>query len=263
MTCHGWILAGLLAVAQTGWSQTQERPAVSVPEPKYERARSYTITAITYPQVEEGHDRFTTALPELTNFFNSATNFKTKVRWNETRLSDSRILQALLLYMTGNSAQLQIDQAGKKNLAEYLKGGGLLYGEDIREVDRFTRRRSPGAGVAGSPFDRQFKALIKDPQVLGSDGARWRKVPKDHDLYSSYWNFPDGPPLGAVRGGNVFGLEAIELRGRVAVIFSDLNISWYWADAEASSRDRGLQLGANLIVFALTQQAAGRMPGGR
>ncbi|NKB72065.1 MAG: DUF4159 domain-containing protein [Candidatus Latescibacteria bacterium] len=263
MRPRGWILVGLLAMAQAGWSQSEERPPVSVPEPKYERARSYTLTAVDYPQSNEGADRFTTALPELTQFFNTTTDIKTKVRWNETRLSDKRILQTLLLYMTGNTATLQISSEGKKNLGEYLKGGGLLFGEDIRPIDQLTRRISQGSGLQGTPFDRQFKALIKDPQVLGGMGGRWQRIPKSHDLYSSYWDFPDGPPLGGALGGNVSALEMIEVRGRVAVIFSDLNISLYWADPEFSSRDRGLQLGTNLIVFAMTQQAAGRMPGGR
>ena len=54
-------------------------------------------------------------------------------------------------------------------------------------------------------------------------------------------------------GGNVFDLEMLELRGRVAVVFSDLNLSWYWGDPMADARERGLQFGVNLIVFALTQ----------
>jgi hypothetical protein len=43
----------------------------------------------------------------------------------------------------------------------------------------------------------------------------------------------------------------------VVVIFSDLNISMHWADLEAESRERSLQFGTNLIVFAMTQQIGG------
>jgi len=31
-------------------------------------------------------------------------------------------------------------------------------------------------------------------------------------------------------GGNVLNLEMLQVRGRTVVIFSDLNISWYWGD---------------------------------
>jgi len=44
------------------------------------------------------------------------------------------------------------------------------------------------------------------------------------------------------------------------VIFSDLNISWYWGAPLADSRDRGLQFGCNLIIYAMTQQAMQRRP---
>ena len=37
------------------------------------------------------------------------------------------------------------------------------------------------------------------------------------------------------------------------VVFSDLNVSWYWGDPLADARERGLQFGVNLIVYALTQ----------
>ena len=109
------------------------------------------------------------------------------------------------------------------------------------------------AGVQGTLFDRQFKALMQDPSVLGSDGSKWQKIPKDHDLYYSFFDFADGPPMGGAPGGNVFDLEMLELRGRVAVVFSDINISWYWGDPNADARERGLQFGVNLVVYALTQ----------
>ena len=76
---------------------------------------------------------------------------------------------------------------------------------------------------------------------------------KSHPLYYSFYDFSDGPPKGGAPGGNVFDLEMLEIRGRVAVVFSDLNISWYWGDPQADARERGLQFGVNLIVYALTQ----------
>ena len=65
------------------------------------------------------------------------------------------------------------------------------------------------------------------------------------------------PPLAATtQDSNVFDLEMLQVRGRVAVIFSDLNISRFWGNVEDGSRLRGLQFGANLIVSALTQKMA-------
>ena len=95
-------------------------------------------------------------------------------------------------------------------------------------------------------------------------GGRWRKSPKNDPSYSSSFDFPDGPPMNGARRGNVFALEALELRGRTTVVFSDLNISWFWGNRDADGRDRNLQFGTNLVVFALTKQFAGRpLPVGR
>ncbi|MCY3792571.1 MAG: DUF4159 domain-containing protein, partial [Gemmatimonadetes bacterium] len=146
----------------------------------------------------------------------------------------------------------------KKGLAHYLRSGGLLFAEDILPLGANLRRSRGGAGIAGTAFDQQFKTLLKDPQVLGSKGRDWRKLPKNDPLYSAYFDFSDGPPLSGINQGNVSALEAIEIKGRTAVIFSDLNISWFWASHNAAGRNRSLQFGTNLVVFALIQKHAGR-----
>lgn len=239
-----------------------ERPKFSVPEPKKEERRpagSLTITELQY-QLTSQEDRFPPALPELVRFFKgvSATKkIETELNWNQLPADSPRLRQAALLYMTGNQAVLQFSEAEKKGLGEYLNGGGLLYVEDIRISDAASGLDRQDAGMEGTPFDRQFKALMRDPLVLGENGAHWDRIAKKHPLYAICFDFPDGPPMGGAPGGNVYELEMLQIRGRVAVIFSDLNISWYWGDPLASSRDRGLQFGANLIVFAMTQRAAG------
>ena len=148
---------------------------------------------------------------------------------------------------------LQLSSTARQNLGAYLRQGGFLFAEDIRYADPNNGLEDTQAGVRGTPFDMQFKALMAHPEVLGGEGAAWRPVPNEHPLYHSYWSFPDGPPLGGAPLGNVFELEMLEVRGRVAVVFSDLNISSYWGDPAARARERGLQFGVNLVVFALTQ----------
>jgi hypothetical protein len=87
-------------------------------------------------------------------------------------------------------------------------------------------------------------------------------VPKSHALFRSFFQFHDGPPLSGTVGGRsavarVQELEMLEYRGRVAVVFSDLNISFAWSVSEAVGRRRALQFGTNLVIFALAQYAAG------
>lgn len=213
----------------------------------------FNMTVIDYDIADKNRDRFPTAVEELMRYMRDHTKVQARIEGTTLEFSDPRIMTAPLIYMTGNDAVLQISDTEKKNLGEYLKNGGFMFSEEIRQSSNEDGLDGKEAGVSGTPFDRQFKALMKDPLVLGSDGSKWQKIPKTHPLYYSFWDFPDGPPMGGAPGGNVFDMEMLELRGRVAVVFSDLNVSWYWGDPLADARERGLQFGVNLIVYALTQ----------
>ncbi len=237
-----------------------ERPPLSIPQPERQRVMPtpggpLTIVQVNYDNAVKERDYLSLAVQELVTFTHVSTQLKVPLHSRTLALDDPKIADALLLYMTGFDCVMQISDTEKKNLAHYLQSGGLLFAEDILPLDANLRRE---AGVAGTPFDRQFKALLKDPQVLGNDGARWRKLPKSDPLYSVYFDFPDGPPLSGTNRGNVFALEAIELKGRTAVIFSDLNISWFWGNLDAEGRSRSLQFGTNLLIYALAQKYAGR-----
>lgn len=226
---------------------------VQDPENKRNIKGFFNMTVIDYDLANKSRDRFPTAVEELMRYMRDYTKVNARIEGTTLRLSDPNIQKAPFIYMTGNDAVLQLSDTEKKNLGDYLKNGGFLYSEEIRQSDTDNGLVGQQAGVEGTPFDRQFKALTKDPLVLGSDGSKWQKIPKTHAIYSSFWDFEDGPPMGGAPGGNVFDLEMLELRGRVVVVFSDLNVSWYWGDPLADARERGLQFGVNLIVYALTQ----------
>jgi len=252
-------------IAGSAWAQPGEKPKIEIPEPKIEIPEpkrenrpvggEFTITVVQYEISDWKQDSFPLGIPELVRFFKENTTFETPLRWNKHRLGDPRIMQASMLYMTGQNAVFQISDKEKKNLGKYLKEGGFLFAEDIRHGRPESGLTGLEVGGSGTPFDRQLKALLRHPAVLGSQGQSWQKIPPDHPLYRSYFDFSDGPPLGGAPDGNVFDLEMLPVRGRAVVIFSDLNISWYWGDPRAHERERGLQFGCNLIVFALTQQA--------
>jgi len=223
------------------------------PEDKKAIRGFFNMTVIDYDLADKSNDRFPTAVEELMRYMRDHTRINAQISGTTVRLSDPKVMKAPLLYMTGNNAVLQLTSTEKENLGEYLKNGGFLFAEEIRQADAETGLDNAEAGVEGTLFDRQFKDLMRQPDVLGTDGSRWQKIIKTHPLYYSFFDFEDGPPMGGAPGGNVFDLEMLELRGRVAVVFSDLNISWYWGDPRADARERGLQFGVNLIVYALTQ----------
>ncbi|MEE2658245.1 MAG: DUF4159 domain-containing protein [Candidatus Latescibacterota bacterium] len=246
--------------------QEEKRPEVRVPEPtrrSLSMTTTHTVISVRYPLAREGVDVFASALPELIAFANEQRPVNARFLERAARLIDPVSTDALLLYLTGNATPLGLSQAEKNHLGKLLRSGGLLYAEDVRPHGGHGFQ-GEGLGIAGTPFDRQLKALIAESAVLGDAGRAWRRVPTSHPIYSTLFNFPDGPPLISAIGANpladrVTELEMIEDRGRVAVLFSELNISYAWAFPDAPGSTQSLRFGTNLLVFAMVQQAATRL----
>ncbi len=257
-----WLVCWAMTIAMPLCAQ-DERPHLSVPEPTRARGPAPTgpfyVTAVEYNDAVKQRDYLGQALPELIEFLAEEIPLEARITWNKHTLYSPRLPESILLYMTGHDAVIRISDEEKKALGQYLRTGGLLYAEDIAPFGEDDSTRLPvGIGQIGTPFDRQFKALMQDPLVLGSQGRLWKRLRKSHPLYTAYFPFLDGPPLSGVPNGDVRDLEVIELRGRTAVVFSDLNISWFWANIKAEGRERNLQFGVNLVVFALANKLAGR-----
>lgn len=212
----------------------------------------FNMTLVKYNYQDPNRDAFQLAVPNLIQYVNEYTNLRASVVGQKIELSErDELLNAPFIYMTGYTNKVFLTGTEMQNLAEYLRQGGFLFVEDISPLPPNSLGTDPaGGGVRGTTFDQQMRALLKES--LGAE-AQFYRIPKDHPLFHSFYDFGDGPPRGGAAGGNVYDLEGIDIRGRLAVVFSDLNISWYWGAKEASGRERGLQFGVNLIVYALTQ----------
>ena len=209
MRCFLILLLATPALAQ------DERPPLSIPQPERQRVTPIpggplTIVQVNYDNAVKERDYLSLAVQELVAFTRISTQLEVPLHSRTLTLDDPKIADALMLYMTGFDCVMQISDREKKGLAHYLRSGGLLFAEDILPLETNFRT---SAGVAGTPFDRQFKALLKDPQVLGIDGRRWRKLPKNDPLYSAYFDFPDGPPLSGHKPGQRFRLGSHRAKG--------------------------------------------------
>ena len=97
---------------------------------------------------------------------------------------------------------------------------------------------------------------------LGRD-ARFRVLGNDHPLYHSFFDFEDGPPPQRTQDNIDYFkdfrpetpfLEAIYLGDRVAVVFSNKAYGAAWE--KEFRNEPQLQIGVNMVVFALTQQGS-------
>lgn len=197
---------------------------------------SYKIAKLKY---SGGGDWYAnrTALPNLISFCNKnlETNFDRDEAIVEVGSSD--IFNYPFIYLTGHG-NIQFSNQEAENLRKYLIGGGFLHIDDNYGLDKFIRP--------------QMKLVFPELDFI--------ELPLQHPIYNQKFKFPSGlPKIHEHDGKRPQGLGLI-YKGRLVCYYtyeSDLGNGWedsgtYPSDSEAT-RQKALQMGSNIIQFALTQ----------
>ena len=176
-----------------------------------------------------------TSLGNLIMFCNS--NLRTNIAPEEDIVEPSspELFTYPFVHLTGHG-NVVFNETEVQNLRKYLISGGFLHIDDNYGLDKFIRR--------------EMKKVFPELSFV--------ELPFNHPIYSQKYKFPNGlpkvhehdnkPPQG-------FGLI---YEGRLVCFYSyecDLGNGWedqsVYKDPE-SIRQKALQMGANLISFALT-----------
>ncbi|MDQ1834439.1 DUF4159 domain-containing protein [Massilia scottii] len=130
-------------------------------------------------------------------------------------LADAKMLESPFCYLAGHKL-VQFTPAERKNFERYVRGGGFVFVDDCNhDID----------GLFAKSFEAEM-ARIFGPKAL-------RKIPNNHPVYSSFFQF-DGPPN---TGNELNGwgddlvhdyLKAIEINGRVRVLYSNKDYGCEW-----------------------------------
>ena len=147
-----------------------------------------------------------------------------------------------LAYLTGH-LPVRFGAAERSTLREYCARGGLLFVDDHNhDVDgQFHRTAWEEIAAAVGP--------LKD-------------LPNDHELYRSFFAFPDGPPTTSHElngwGDNLVHkhLQAVLRGDRLAVLYSskDYSSEWnYHPDNKRFLSVDNTKFGVNLVAYALSR----------
>ena len=130
-------------------------------------------------------------------------------------LSDPKMLEAPFCYMAGHKL-VQFTPSERKNFERYVRGGGFVFVDDCNhDID----------GLFAKSFEAELARMF-GPKAL-------KKIPNTHPVYSSFFKF-DGPPN---TGNELNGwgddlvhdyLKAIEINGRVRVLYSNKDYGCEW-----------------------------------
>jgi hypothetical protein len=149
------------------------------------------------------------------------------------------------VYLTGNKL-VRFTETERANLRRYLRNGGFMFVDDCNhDID----------GTFAKTFESEIRAVLDRP------AEALKKLPKNHPLYNAFFEFKEGPPATSHElngwGDDIVHdyLKAIEIDGRIAVLYSnkDYGCEWNydWANKRFATKDN-TRFGVNIIVYALT-----------
>jgi hypothetical protein len=206
------------------------------------------VSGFTFARLRYGSGNWDADPKMPSNLLNSLVEYTSiRVDPNERIVdaSSESINDYPFVYLTGNK-MLRFTEAERTNLRRYLRNGGFMFVDDCNhDLD----------GTFAKTFESEIKTVLDQPQEA------MRKLPKNHPLYRAFFEFKDGPPATS-HELNGWGddmvhdyLKAIEINGRIAVLYSnkDYGCEWNydWANKRFSAKDN-TRFGVNIIVYALT-----------
>jgi hypothetical protein len=146
-------------------------------------------------------------------------------------------------YMSGHKL-VQFNQKERQNFETYVRNGGFVFVDDCNhDID----------GLFARSFEEQMR------QLFGQNALK--KIPNNHKLYKSFFTFDEGPPTTSFElngwGDDLVHdyLKAIEINGRIAVLYSNKDYGCEWDFDFRNKRwlaEDNTKFGVNIIMYALT-----------
>lgn len=142
------------------------------------------------------------------------------------RASVEDMLQAPIVWFSGHSAPI-FDEAGKKNLRDYVEQGGFIFAD---------------ACCGREEFDKGFRALMKE--IFPEKEFALRTLSPEHAVWRARHDID--PETTTLLG--------IEHGCRTVVIYSPADLSCYWNQSENSPNNtavkKAIMIGENVVDYA-------------
>ena len=176
------------------------------------------------------------SIPNLLSYLTKNTSIKAAHDEYRIKLTTKELRGHPYLYMTGHG-NIRFTNEEIIQLREYLMGGGFLHTDDNYGLN--------------TSFRREMKRVFPDRDFV--------ELPHDHAVFHSFFDMPNGLPKIHEHDGKPPQLFALYNEDRIMVIYSyESDLGDGWEDEEVHNnppelRVAALQMGVNIIYFALTQ----------
>ncbi|WP_411272734.1 DUF4159 domain-containing protein [Daejeonella sp.] len=158
-------------------------------------------------------------------------------------LSGDELFLYPFAYLSGHKL-VQFNSQEKSNFKKYIQNGGFVFVDDCNhDID----------GLFAKSFEAQMSALF-GPSSL-------KKIPNNHEIYNSFFKFEKGPPTTSFElngwGDDLVHdyLKAIEINGRIAVLYSNKDYGCEWDYDFRNKRfyaEDNTKFGVNIVMYALS-----------
>jgi len=176
------------------------------------------------------------SIPNILSYLTKNTSIKAAHDEYRIKLTTKELRGHPYLYMTGHG-NIRFTDEEIIELREYLMGGGFLHTDDNYGLN--------------TSFRREMKRVFPDRDFV--------ELPHDHAVFHSYFDMPNGLPKIHEHDGKPPQLFALYNEDHIMVIYSyESDLGDGWEDEEVHNdppelRVAALQMGVNIIYFALTQ----------
>ncbi len=204
------------------------------------RNQKFTFTRLRYHSGDWDTDQRmpSNILNSLIEYTTVPVNLQEKV----IDLGSDDIFQYPFCYISGHKL-VQFDKQEAENFKNYIQNGGFIFADDCNhDID----------GLFAKSFEVQMNNLF-------GNGAM-KKIGSHHDLYHSFFNFEKGPPNTSFElngwGDDLVHdyLKAIEINGRIAVLYSNKDYGCEWDYDFRNKRflsEDNTKFGVNIVMYAL------------
>ncbi|HWA57303.1 MAG TPA: DUF4159 domain-containing protein [Gemmatimonadales bacterium] len=158
-------------------------------------------------------------------------------------LASADVFDARFAYLAGHRL-VQFTGTERGNFERFVRRGGFVLVDDCNhDID----------GLFARSFESQMAAIF-GPEAL-------RKIPNSHELYRAVFPFHDGPPTTGLElngwGDDLVHdyLKAIEIDGRIAVLYSNKDYGCEWDYDFRNKRflaEDNTKFGVNIVMYAMT-----------
>ncbi|TDI91046.1 MAG: DUF4159 domain-containing protein [Caldithrix sp.] len=175
------------------------------------------------------------AIPNLLQFMADNSNIAVGNSEAIVEIMDEELFSYPIIFMTGHG-RISFSKQEAARLRLYLTSGGFLFADDDYGMDK--------------SFRQEMKKVFPEQQLL--------EIPFSHEIYHSHFEFGNGLPKTHEHDGGPPKGFGIFHESRMVLFYSfNTNISDGWADPDVHSdppevRKKALEMGTNIVVFALT-----------